>query len=199
MVIYNRLFIKRLEDSNRIHFKKENYNNLASYYKNKTKQIHIAGEYAQLQLENREKAQDFVNDYFELNFDTFLKKYFSAKRRAEIEENITPEKFQTLFGSLSERQLSIIKETDAKRIVVAAGPGSGKTRILVHKLASLILLEDVKHEQLLMLTFSRAAVTEFKKRLIELIGNAAHSVEIKTFHSYCFDLLGKVGDRKSVV
>lgn len=193
MVIYNRLFIKRLEDSNRIHFKKENYNNLASYYKNKTKQIHIAGEYAQLQLENREKAQDFVNDYFELNFDTFLKKYFSAKRRAEIEENITPEKFQTLFGSLSERQLSIIKETDAKRIVVAAGPGSGKTRILVHKLASLILLEDVKHEQLLMLTFSRAAVTEFKKRLIELIGNAAHSVEIKTFHSYCFDLLGKVG------
>jgi ATP-dependent DNA helicase RecQ len=54
-------------------------------------------------------------------------------------------------------------------------------------------MEDVKHEQLLMLTFSRAAATEFKKRLLKLIGNAAHYVEIKTFHSYCFDLLGKVG------
>ncbi len=54
-------------------------------------------------------------------------------------------------------------------------------------------MEDVKHEQLLMLTFSRAAATEFKKRLINLIGNAAHYIEIKTFHSYCFDLLGKVG------
>ena len=56
------------------------------------------------------------------------------------------------------------------------------------------MLEDVKHEQLLMLTFSRAAATEFKQRLMQLIGNAAHFVEIKTFHSYCFDLLGRVGN-----
>ena len=54
-------------------------------------------------------------------------------------------------------------------------------------------MEDVKHEQLLMVTFSRAAATEFKKRLLKLIGNAANYIEIKTFHSYCFDLLGKVG------
>ena len=47
---------------------------------------------------------------------------------------------------------------------------------------------------LLMLTFSRAAATEFKQRLMELIGNAAHFVEIKTFHSYCFDLLGRIGN-----
>ena len=45
-----------------------------------------------------------------------------------------------------------------------------------------------------MLTFSRAAATEFKQRLMQLIGNAAHFVEIKTFHSYCFDLLGRVGN-----
>ena len=45
-----------------------------------------------------------------------------------------------------------------------------------------------------MLTFSRAAATEFKQRLMELIGNVAHFVEIKTFHSYCFDLLGRVGN-----
>jgi ATP-dependent DNA helicase RecQ len=64
---------------------------------------------------------------------------------------------------------------------------------LVHKLASLLLMEDVKHEQLLMITFSRAAATEFKKRLLALIGNAAYFIDIKTFHSYCFDLLGRVG------
>jgi ATP-dependent DNA helicase RecQ len=87
----------------------------------------------------------------------------------------------------------VIRDRDSKYIVVAAGPGSGKTKLLVHKLASLLMLEDVKHEQLLMLTFSRAAATEFKKRLIQLYGNAANFIEIKTFHSYCFDLLGKVG------
>ena len=72
----------------------------------------------------------------------------------------------------------------------------------MHKLASLLLLEDVKHEQLLMLTFSRAAAIEFKQRLRELIGNAANFIEIKTFHSYCFDLLGKIGsveDSKNIV
>jgi ATP-dependent DNA helicase RecQ len=55
-------------------------------------------------------------------------------------------------------------------------------------------MEDVKHEQLLMITFSRAAASEFKKRLLQLIGNAANYIEIKTFHSYCFDLLGKIGN-----
>lgn len=61
-----------------------------------------------------------------------------------------------------------------------------------------MMLEDAKHEQLLTLTFSRAAATEFKKRLISLIGNAANFVEIKTFHSYCFDLLGKIGSLNGV-
>ncbi|MEN6622857.1 MAG: 3'-5' exonuclease, partial [Smithella sp.] len=54
--------------------------------------------------------------------------------------------------------------------------------------------EDNNHEQLLMLTISRAAATEFKKRLIDLIGSVAYYIEIKTFHSYCFDLLGRVGN-----
>ena len=98
---------------------------------------------------------------------------------------------------MSDKQSEIINDDESQYIVVAAGPGSGKTRVLVHKLASLLLLEDVKHEQLLMVTFSRAAATEFKKRLINLIGNAANFVEIKTFHSYCFDLLGKVGSLES--
>ena len=49
-----------------------------------------------------------------------------------------------------------------------------------------------------MLTFSRAAATEFKKRLVGLIGNAAHFVEITTFHSYSFDLLGRLGSLEGV-
>lgn len=128
-----------------------------------------------------------------MDFRKFVTKYFKGERIQDIDRNITPQKYHQLFGELSDKQSQIINDADSKYIVVAAGPGSGKTRVLVHKLAALLLLEDVKHEQLLMLTFSRAAATEFKKRLIELIGNAANFVEIKTFHSYCFDLLGKIG------
>ena len=151
------------------------------------------GEYANLMVRDYDAALRFVTDYFTLDFRKFINQYFKEERRAQIDKNITPAKYNKLFGELSNRQCEIIDDKESKYIVVAAGPGSGKTRVLVHKLASLLLLEDVKHEQLLMLTFSRAAATEFKKRLIELVGNAAHYVDIKTFHSYSFDLIGKQG------
>ncbi len=180
--------------SNKKRYKAEDYKKLKQFYENKVQQIHIVGEYANRMIKDYRDALQFVEDYFQLNYSTFLNKYFKGNRKNEIKRNITPRKFRQLFGELSLSQLNIIKDQNSQYIVVAAGPGSGKTRLLVHKLASLLLMEDVKHEQLLMLTFSRAAATEFKKRLHKLIGNAANYIEIKTFHSYCFDLLGKVGD-----
>lgn len=193
LVIYNRLTIDRIEQNNRIQYKNDDYQKLHQFYENKIQQIHIVGEYARKMIEDYKGALQFVDDYFQLNYTSFLNKYFPGSRQDEIKRNITPAKFRQLFGSLSETQLKIIKDNQAQYIAVLAGPGSGKTRVLVHKLASLLLMEDVKHEQLLMVTFSRAAATEFKKRLLQLIGNAANYIEIKTFHSYCFDLLGKVG------
>ncbi len=194
LVVYNRLTIERLEKDNKRRYKTEDYEKLREFYENKVQQIHIVGEYAKRMIQDYQGALQFVDDYFQINYPSFLRKYFNTSRQKEIKQNITPNKFKQLFGELSPAQLAIIKDNQAQYIVVAAGPGSGKTRVLVHKLASLLLMEDVKHEQLLMLTFSRAAATEFKKRLIDLIGNAALWVDIKTFHSYCFDILGRVGN-----
>lgn len=193
LVTYNRLTIERLESDNKKRYKAEDYRKLNQFYENKTQQIHIVGEYAKRMIDDYKSALQFVEDYFQLNYSSFLNKYFKGSRQNDINRSLTPSKFRQLFGELSPAQLKIINDKESKYIVVAAGPGSGKTRLLVHKLASLLLMEDVKHEQLLMLTFSRAAATEFKKRLLKLIGNAANFIEIKTFHSYCFDLLGKVG------
>lgn len=193
LLVYNKLTIERLEQDNKKRYKSEDYIQLNEFYQNKIQQIHIVGEYAKKMISDYKEALQFVEDYFQLNYTSFLNKYFNVSRQSEIKRNITPAKFKQLFGELSAAQLNIVKDDMTKYIAVAAGPGSGKTRVLVHKLASLLLMEDVKHEQLLMVTFSRAAATEFKKRLIALIGNAANFIEIKTFHSYCFDLLGKVG------
>ncbi len=193
LVVYNGLTVERLEQDNKKRYKAEDYQKLNQFYENKIEQIHIVGEYARKMISDYRDALQFVEDYFRLNYASFIYKYFKGARRGEIKRNLTPGKFRQLFGELSPAQLRIINDTETQHIVVAAGPGSGKTRVLVHKLASLLLMEDVKHEQLLMLTFSRAAATEFKKRLISLVGNAANFIEIKTFHSYCFDLLGKVG------
>lgn len=193
LVLYNAMDIKRLKD-NKSRYKQEDYKMLNEFYKQKIQQIHIIGEYANLMVKNYNAALQYVQDYFQMDYRKFITKYFKGERLYEIQRNLTPEKYKQLFGSLSKRQMEIISDKESRCIVVAAGPGSGKTRVLVHKLASLLLLEDVKHEQLLMLTFSRSAATEFKQRLMNLIGNAANFVEIKTFHSYCFDLLGRVGN-----
>lgn len=197
LVLYNAMNIKRIKD-NKSRYKQDDYRMLNEFYKQKIQQVHIVGEYANLMVKDYQEALQYVQDYFQMDYKKFIAKYFKGERVNEIQRNLTPEKYRQLFGQLSKRQMDIISDKDSRCIVVAAGPGSGKTRVLVHKLASLLLLEDVKHEQLLMLTFSRAAATEFKQRLMELIGNAAHYVEIKTFHSYCFDLLGLIGNLDEV-
>jgi ATP-dependent DNA helicase RecQ len=192
LVVYNKLTVERVEQDNYKKYTKEDYRKLNQFYENKVQQIHIVGEYAKKMISDYKDALQFVEDYFQFNYASFLKKYFPGSTIDNLKLKMTPGKFKQLFGELSPTQLKIINDNEPK-IVVAAGPGSGKTRVLVHKLASLLLMEDVKHEQLLMVTFSRASATEFKKRLLKLIGNAANYIEIKTFHSYCFDLLGKVG------
>jgi len=194
LVVYNRLTIERLEQNNSKRYTKDDYEKLNQFYENKVQQIHIVGEYARKMIDDYRDALQFAEDYFQLNYAFFLNKYFPGSKANDLKLRMTPAKFRQLFGELSPTQLKIINDNESKYIVVAAGPGSGKTRVLVHKLASLLLMEDVKHEQLLMLTFSRAAVTEFKKRLFKLIGNAALFIEIKTFHAFSFDLLGKVGN-----
>ena len=193
MILYNAMSIKRIKDT-KLRYKLEDYRMLDEFYKQKIQQVHIVGEYANLMVRNYQAAQQYVQDYFQMDYKRFISKYFKGERITEIQRNITPKRYKKLFAQLSERQKEIISDKESRCIVVAAGPGSGKTRVLVHKLASLLLLEDVKHEQLLMLTFSRAAAIEFKQRLIALIGEAAHYIEIKTFHSYSFDLLGRIGN-----
>lgn len=201
LVLYNAMNIRRLKD-NKLRYKQEDYRMLNEFYRQKIQQVHIVGEYANLMVRDYDAALQYVHDYFQMDYKAFVQKYFKGERVEQIERNITSKKYEQLFNQLSKKQMQIISDKESRVIVVAAGPGSGKTRVLVHKLASLLLLEDVKHEQLLMLTFSRAAATEFKQRLMGLIGNAAHFVEIKTFHSYAFDLLGRIGnleDAKDVV
>ena len=197
LVLYNAMDIKRKRE-NKVRYKQDDYRMLNEFYKQKIQQVHIVGEYANLMVRDYDAALRYVHDYFQMDYKKFVAKYFKGERYDDIQRNLTPGKYKQLFGELSKRQMDIITDKDSRCIVVAAGPGSGKTRVLVHKLASLLQLEDVKHEQLLMLTFSRAAATEFKQRLLKLIGNAAYFVEIKTFHSYCFDLLGRIGNLDEV-
>jgi ATP-dependent DNA helicase RecQ len=194
LVTYSPMSIKRIIKDNYKKYTKADYSKLETFYKSKMQQIHIVGEYAAKMVKDYQSALQFVQDYFTFDYQDFLNKYFTGQRKRDINHNLSPKRFKQLFGSLTTEQLNVILDKDHKRIAVAAGPGSGKTKLLVHKLASIIYTEDIRQEQLLMLTFSRAAVIEFKNRLFDLIGPSAKYIDITTFHSFCFDILGQVGD-----
>ena len=193
LVFYNPMKIVRRQEDNRKKYTLEDFAQLARFYQSKTEQIHIAGEYAKKQLRQQEEALQFVDDYFVLDYNDFLSKYFPG-RRTKIRQAITEEQFEQIIKGLSPEQLEVVKDNKSQNILVAAGPGSGKTRVLVHKVAHLLLLEDIKPEQFLMLTFSRPAALEFKSRLRKLAGRMAYDVDIFTYHGFAFQLQGRMGD-----
>ncbi|NOQ74046.1 MAG: RecQ family ATP-dependent DNA helicase [Crocinitomix sp.] len=192
MVSYNKFNIDKIE-KDRHHFTLKDYAKMDNHYKHKTEQIHIVGEYAKKSVQNYESALAFVNDYFTLSYDEFLAFHF-PRRKTEIQRSLTPARFEEVIKDLDTDQTKILADNKSENILVLAGPGSGKTKVLVHKIASLLLLEDIKPEQFLMLTFSKAAAIEFKNRIRSLIPEFAGLIKITTFHGFCFQLLGQLGD-----
>jgi len=192
-VYYPALTIERIERNNLKRYTQDDYAALEEYYQHRIEQIHIAGEYAKKMIDNYDSALVFVDDYFTLEYSDFIRKYF-PKRKTEINRPLTLEKFNRLINDVSQEQLAVIQDNVSQHIMVAAGPGSGKTRVLVHKIASLILMEDVKPEQFLMLAFSRIAALELKNRLFQFLGKMAYALDIYTFHGFCFELNGIQGN-----
>lgn len=192
MVLYQRLNVERLNKDNRKRYTAEDYGHLRLHYQNRVEQIHMVGEYAQQRTRSIRAALDYVDDYFKLDHKAFLRKYFHG-RDMEITRPITKERFIKLMGDLDTSQAAIVSDP-APHILVEAGPGSGKTRVLVRKVANLLLQESVKPEQFLMLTFSKAAALEFRRQVNDLVPEYRGLITITTFHGFCFDLLGQLGD-----
>jgi len=194
LVLYNPMRIEKVEMVSNKKYTKEDYKDFATFYNQKIKKIHILTHFVESLAENQKQGMNLVSDYFNLDYKAFEKKYITEEYKMYYDKAMSKNQHEKLFKGLSSVQRSIIEDKSEQNIVVLAGPGSGKTKILVHKLAALIELEDHKLSDFLMLTFSRSATIIFKERLRELIGKRANYVKIKTFHSFCFDLIGQVGD-----
>ncbi len=197
MVFHKRFNIERTNPNNNSQFNKEDYAKLEGFYNHKIQQIHIVGEYAKRCINDYENAMRFVSDYFSKDYQDFLGTYFPRNQQQKMKRPMTMERFEQLFGGLDFHQLNIVKAQE-DQILVAAGPGSGKTEVLVRKIASLLTMEDVKPEQFLMLTFSKSAALEFRSRVIKLIPELGRFIKIATFHGFCFELLGQLGDDSKI-
>ncbi len=79
-------------------------------------------------------------------------------------------------------------------LLILAGAGSGKTRVIVHKIAYLIAAQGVAPQQIIALTFTNKAAQEMRERVREMIGPVAQSMWISTFHSSCARILRSHGE-----
>lgn len=192
MVFYKKYNIERIEKNPYSQFNKEDYRKMEEFYAQKVQQIHIVGDYAKKCIESYSSALKFVNDYFTQDYQSFIAQYFPG-RKVEISRPMTEARFQKLFEGLDAEQLNIVRDNSDK-ILIAAGPGSGKTEVLVRKIASLLTMEDIKPEQFLMLTFSKSAAIEFRSRVNKLIPELGRYIKIATFHGFCFEIMGQLGD-----
>ena len=100
-----------------------------------------------------------------------------------------------LLEGLNDKQYEAVINTEGPCLVIA-GAGSGKTKVLTHKIAYLMGEKGVKPWDILAITFTNKAANEMKSRVENLVGDAAKDMWIGTFHSICVRILRKFIERK---
>ena len=101
---------------------------------------------------------------------------------------------QNLLENLNDKQKEAVLATEGPCLVIA-GAGSGKTKVLTHKIAYLMAEKYVKPWNILAITFTNKAANEMKERIEKLVGDAANDIWMGTFHSICVRILRKFIDR----
>ncbi len=101
---------------------------------------------------------------------------------------------QEILEGLNDKQYEAVVNTEGPCLVIA-GAGSGKTKVLTHKIAYLLGEKDVKPWDIIAITFTNKAANEMKERIAGLVGEVAKDIWVGTFHSICVRILRRFIDR----
>ncbi|QFP75019.1 UvrD-helicase domain-containing protein [Deinococcus sp. AJ005] len=166
---------------------------LEQHYADRTRRLHAMRLIA---LEERETGRvELLRDYFTLSLDAFCQRHFADPASAAVPQ--IPEYAQRILQGLSEPQRQVVEDETSRAILVLAGPGSGKTRTVVHRVANLVVLRGVPADRVLVLAYNKTAAGELRERLAALIGPLGVRVDVLTFHGLARRLTG-LSDRDAV-
>lgn len=96
--------------------------------------------------------------------------------------------------TLNDRQKEAVNITDGP-LLVLAGAGSGKTKVLTTKVAKLIIDNKIDPSNILAITFTNKAAKEMKQRILSMVGDIGYKIQISTFHSFGLNILRKHYDK----
>jgi ATP-dependent DNA helicase RecQ len=171
-------------------FGRTEFEPLKLHYDEQIVQIHVMAEYAELGLQSVADALRLTFDYFTLTREEFIQRWLP--RRAEVlKRQTTPASWRAIVESLhNPAQQRIVADKETESLLILAGPGSGKTRVLVHRIAYLVRVLRENPTGILALAYNRHAAVEIRRRLAELIGDDAKGVMVRTCHALAMRLAG---------
>ncbi|MCX6891932.1 MAG: RecQ family ATP-dependent DNA helicase [Verrucomicrobia bacterium] len=122
--------------------------------------------------------------------DEFLRRYFRTRPEL-LQHATTARSFQRIVTDLANpAQIKVVTAPPNRNMLVLAGPGSGKTKTVVHRCAYLLRVERVRPQSMLVCCFNRHAAIELRRRLSDLVGDDARGVTVLTYHALAMRLLG---------
>jgi ATP-dependent DNA helicase RecQ len=189
-VFRSAITLKVLEREGGSRFLKEDYAALERHYGERNFQIHVIHEYAKRGLRRVSDALALVAAYFSWNRDRFIKEHF-AGRKELLDLATTAESYQRIVDALGHPvQQQLVQAREGVNRLVLAGPGSGKTKVVVHRVAYLLRVLRVPPESIIVLTFNRSAAVEVRQRLRTLVGSDSAGVTVLTYHAIALRLIG---------
>ena len=110
-----------------------------------------------------------------------------------LKEEINPKEIETIFNERQKEVIDNLKEN----ILLIASAGTGKTNTLAYRVSEIINREEAKGDEILCITFTNKACNEMKDRIKKIVGREGNKVVIKTFHSFCFDIIKKEAKKRT--
>ena len=137
-------------------FSNADFASLKLHYDEQVLQIHVMAEYVQKGLGAMADAVRMAMEYFNLGREEFLQRWLPDRDR-ELSRQTTPESWRTIVESLGNpvQRRIVADDREQTNVLVLAGPGSGKTRVLVHRIAYLIRVRRENPRGILALAYNR--------------------------------------------
>ncbi len=172
-------------------FTQENFLPLDEHYTEQTIQTHVMATYAGKGLDKIEEAERLSEDYFMMEQGKFLQRWLPGKS-TELHRQTTGPSWASIVDALGNpvQQKIVSDNREQTSVLVLAGPGSGKTRVLVHRIAFLIRVRREDPRGILVLAYNRHAAAEIRVRMRQLIGDDANGVTISTCHALAMRMVG---------
>ena len=168
---------------------------LQQHYQQRRVQVHVMHAYAQRGEVEIHSALALAHDWFSVEQRDFVKRWF-ANNPQLLALGTTATSHRRIVEDLqSPTQEAIVQAPVEQDILVLAGPGSGKTRVLVHRVAWLIREQRVRPRGILVVCYTRANAIELRRRLRDLIDTDARGVLVQTLHGVALRLTGRTPER----